>query len=155
MLRRDAGLTLVEILVVIFVMGLVSAVAVMTLPARETPYERAVREVQSALRDAQDRAVLTGEVIGVQPTEHGLDLLSWTGEEWLPLRADRLSLPDGVRLEVVGAEDDRRDHDEIPQRIVFNPLGATQPVHLAVTWRTYAQRLTLMPDGEVVHGASS
>ena len=155
MLRRDAGLSLVEILVVIFVMGLVSAVAVMTLPARETPYERAVRDVETTLRDAQDRAVLTGEVIGVQPGPARLDLVSWTGQEWLPVRAGALSLPDGVALEVVPAEDNGRRREDIPQRIIFNPLGAAEPVHVAVTWRTYAERLTLMPDGEVVRGPTS
>lgn len=148
---RDAGMTLVEVMLVIFIMGLVTSVAVMTLPPRETQQERAVRKVETVLRDAQDRSVLTGEIIGIQPTENGIELVSWTGEEWLAIQRARLDLPDGVRLEVLPPDGALQSREDTPQRIIFNPLGRAEPINVAVNRRSWSQRLTLTPDGEVIH----
>jgi general secretion pathway protein H len=151
--RRDAGMTLVEVMMVIFIIGLATTVAVMTLPPRERPEARVLREVETALMQAQDRAVLTGEVIGLQQTEAGFELLSWTGEEWLPLQGGTLRLPDGVDVEILPPDDQRRTGQAAPERIVFNPLGRAEPVTLAVSWQGWSERVELNPDGEVANDA--
>lgn len=147
---KEAGLTLVEVMMVVFIIGLAASVAIMTLPARETVAERTVRHVKQALQDAHDRSVLTGEVIGLHPVEGGLRIVSWTGTEWLPSRRGDISLPQDVRVELIAPQERGRARREAPEQIVFNPLGLAEPVLLDVSWRTYSHRLTLMPDGEVV-----
>ena len=51
--RRDAGMTLVEVMMVIFIIGLATTVAVMTLPPRERPEARVLREVEAAHEKCQ------------------------------------------------------------------------------------------------------
>lgn len=153
LIRRDAGMTLVEVMMVIFIIGLATTVAVMTLPPRERPEARVLREVEAALMQAQDRAVLTGEVIGLQQTETGFELLSWTGEEWLELPGGSLRMPDGVDVEILPPEDERRTGQAALERIVFNPLGRAEPIAIAVSWQGWSQRIELNSDGEVANDA--
>ena len=148
--RSEAGLTLVEVMMVVFIIGLAASVAIMTLPPRESAAERGVREIRQALQDAHDRSVLTGEVIGLHPVEGGLKLVSWTGTEWLPAPRGDIRLPDDVRVELLAPEDRRGPRQDAPEQIVFNPLGPAEPVLLDVSWRTVSYRLTLLPDGDVV-----
>lgn len=151
--RRDAGMTLVEVMMVIFIIGLATTVAVITLPPREAAEARMLRQVETALGQAQDRAVLTGEVIGLQQTKVGFELLSWTGEEWLPLQGGLLRLPADVEVEILPPEDQRRNGQDAPARIVFNPLGRAEPITLSVSWRGWSERIALNTDGEVADNA--
>ena len=151
--RRDAGMTLVEVMMVIFIIGLATTVAVITLPPREAAEARMLRQVETALGQAQDRAVLTGEVIGLQQTEAGFELLSWTGEEWLLLQGGLLRLPADVEVEILPPEDQRRNGRDAPARIVFNPLGRAEPITLSVSWRGWSERIALNTDGEVADNA--
>jgi hypothetical protein len=137
-------------MMVVFIIGLAASVAVMTLPARETTGDRALREVRQALQDAHDRSVLTGEVIGLHPTETGLTVVSWTGQEWLPVRGGDIALPEDVRLTLLPPETPGRRREEAPERIIFNPLGAADSIELGVSWRSMSHRLAVTPDGEVV-----
>lgn len=154
-LRADTGMTLVEVLVVIFIMGLVSAVAVMTMPQRPGPYERAVRDVRQALEAANDRSILTGEVIGLHPTERGFDVVGWTGEEWLPLPQSGFTLPRDVRLTILAPEGETRGRKKELDRIVFNPLGSTEPVLLELSHGVQSHRLELTPEGSVIDAKAS
>ena len=147
---RQSGLTLVEVMVVVFVIGLVTSIAVLTLPSRDNAGERALKVVRQALQDAHDRSVLTGEVIGLHLTETGFRLVSWTGDEWLPIRRGNISFPRDVRVELLAADETGAQSRKPPERIIFNPLGLAEPVQLSVSWRAFSQELTLTPDGDLV-----
>ena len=60
--RHDQGFTLVEVLVVMALMGLMMAIAVSGWAswARASEQQGTAREIQSALRDAQQHAVMEG-----------------------------------------------------------------------------------------------
>lgn len=148
--HREAGLTLVEVMMVVFIIGLASAVAVMTLPERESEGERAVREVRQVLQGVRDRSVLTGEVTGLYPTDTGLRIVSWTGTEWMAAPRGDIQLPQDVRVELLPPEVNGRAGREAPEQIIFNPLGLAEPVRLSVSWRSLSRELTLTPEGDVV-----
>ena len=48
-------MTLVEVMLVVFIVGLVAGVAVMTLPDRPAPHERALRDLGQAVREHASR----------------------------------------------------------------------------------------------------
>lgn len=153
--RNDTGMTLVEVLMVVFIAGLVAGVAVLTLPDRQSPHEKAVQKIRTALQDAQDRAVLTGEVIGLRPLEGRVEVLSWTGVEWQPSAHSRIALPENVRLEIRSktqrGEDAPRAGD--PPFLIFNPLGVTEPVQVDVVQGALIHSLEITADGGVVDAA--
>ncbi len=65
--RRPAGFTLAEIVVVVLIVAILSAVLVPQLRSTDpTRVEYAAREIMTALAFARDRAVLSGEPHGVR-----------------------------------------------------------------------------------------
>lgn len=148
-LRPDAGMTLVEVLMVVFIAGLVAGVAVMTLPQRESAHEKAVREVRQTVRDLRDRSLITGEVLGLAVTAQGLEVQRWTGESWeTAARPLRLGGDVHITARPVGGRQtsDREDEEVL---LVFNPLGTSDPVLLEVGTGPQRATLRLTPEGEV------
>lgn len=149
--RHDAGMTLVEVLLVVFIMGLIAGVAVMTLPSRDTPQEKALQTVRTAIEDVRDRAVLTGEVLGLRLGPGGFELVSWTGEEWLPTRVQPvMRLPQAVRISFAPLEGKRGLEKDRPMALVFNPLGVNEPIRLEISMGPETDLLEITPEGEVV-----
>ncbi|MEQ9315404.1 MAG: prepilin-type N-terminal cleavage/methylation domain-containing protein [Henriciella sp.] len=143
------GFTLVEVLLVVFIMGLVTTVAVMTLPERQDPYERALSEVQGTVDAIRDRSIMTGEVLGIAIREDRLEVVNWTGNEWQPVARQSFHLPANAKLEIVREKGDRRGEDA-PSVIVFNPLGVTEPVRLDLRAGPLTFALRLTEDGRLV-----
>jgi prepilin-type N-terminal cleavage/methylation domain-containing protein len=99
---RSAGMTLVESLVVMALLGTAVAIGAAYLRPMEAPVERAADELQALLRGARARAVATTSAHRVRPETNGAILgehapscaaTSWTAEPGLDL-----ALPDLVTL---------------------------------------------------------
>ncbi|WP_300393124.1 GspH/FimT family pseudopilin [Henriciella sp.] len=151
-LSRQAGMTLVEVMIVVFIVGLVAGVAVMTIPERESPREKAVRELGQAVRDIQDQAILTGDTLALRATDGAVTLLRWDGYEWQATRRNVLELPDGVSVQLVRPDESRAPEDHGGRMLVFDPLGVTEPANLIVSYGAFQKTLLINPGGEVSLG---
>ncbi len=140
---------------VVFIAGLVAGVAVLTLPDRQGPYEKAIGTIRTALQDAQDRSVLTGEIIGLKPAEGRIEILGWTGTEWQPASAAFVRLPENVRIEINRENDDNRDTEQKSTQpaLVFNPLGMGEPVSVDVVFGALVHSLEITAEGDVIDAA--
>ncbi|WP_143435666.1 prepilin-type N-terminal cleavage/methylation domain-containing protein [Henriciella aquimarina] len=147
---RQSGMTLVEVLLVVFIMALVAGFAVMTLPARDSSGDRAVRKVRMMVQTLSDRSLLTGEVVALQAGERGLEALQWTGETWQPMALAPLSLPDGMHVEIRSAEAGPRRLREKQAMLVINPLGEMRAARFEIIGDEATRTLSLTPDGKVV-----
>lgn len=152
--QAQKGMTLVEVLLVVFIMGLVTTVAVMTLPERQDPYERALGQVQDTVDAIRDRSIMTGEVLGIAVNEDRLDVVNWTGSEWQPVARQGFRLPANAELEIVREKGERRSDDE-PSVIIFNPLGVTEPVRLDLRAGPLTFALRLTEEGKLVQADAS
>jgi type II secretion system protein H len=147
--RREAGLTLVEVLMVVFIIGLVTGVAVMTLPERQDPYKKALADVQDTIDAIRDRSIMTGEVLGLSIDDNRIAVVSWTGTEWQPTGRAAFNLPAHAELEIVRERADTGGAD-VPSVIIFNPLGVTEPVRLDLHAGPMTFALRLNENGELV-----
>ena len=149
-ISRQAGMTLVEVMLVVFIVGLVAGVAVMTLPDRATPREKAVAGLERSIREIRDMSVLTGDTMALRSTDGSISLMRWDGYDWQETGRSVARLPDGVQVRLARPGD--RDRSERPQdsrMLVFDPLGVSEPASLVVTYRGFERTLSILPDGEV------
>lgn len=148
-LPRQSGMTLVEVLLVVFIVGLVAGIAVMTLPERTTPREKAVADLERSLRDIRDMSVLTGDTMALRSADGAISLMRWDGYEWKETGRSLANLPDGVQVRLAAADDRRRPDPQESRMLVFDPLGVSEPASLIVTYRGFERTLSIGADGEV------
>ena len=151
---KQAGMTLVEVMLVVFIVGLVAGVAVMTLPDRPDPQERAVRDLGQAVREVQDMAVLTGDALAISAVDGKVSLVRWDGFDWQPAGRDLASLPQGVSVRLVRPGETGRDNERGERLLVFDPLGVSEPADIIVSAGAFERTLHITPDGEVRDGQS-
>jgi len=86
-LRRQAqrGLTLVEVLVVVLILGLMAGVVVMTLPSDEDTAKAEAFRFASQVRVAQELAITRGQIVGLRTDSGGYDFLVYSANGWQPL----------------------------------------------------------------------
>lgn len=151
---KQAGMTLVEVMLVVFIVGLVAGVAVMTLPDRPGPHERAMRDLGQAVREVQDMAVLTGDALAISAVDGKVSLVRWDGYDWQPAGRDLTSLPPGVSVRLARPGEDRRVNEKSERLLVFDPLGVSEPADIIVSAGAFERTLHITPDGEVRDGRS-
>ncbi|MEM7005239.1 MAG: prepilin-type N-terminal cleavage/methylation domain-containing protein [Pseudomonadota bacterium] len=117
MRHEEQGFTLVEVLLVVFIIGLSAGLVVMTLPEGPARLERETQRVEAALQQLEDLTVLTGQVHGVEFVEQGFEVVRRVEGGWQPDRALGLDLRSPIEFLV----DSRRNENE-PQ-LYFDPAG--------------------------------
>lgn len=146
--RSEAGFTLVEVMTVVFIIGLTSGLVLLTMPERAPPSERVADAFARDVRQASDRAILTGRVQAIDLVEDGYRPVEWRDDSWVSLarprglsrRGLRLTLRDGQRVD---------DEEELLPELVFDPTGVNDPVELEFRMDGDRFILNIAADGEV------
>ena len=97
------GFTLLEIMLVIFLIGLASAGVVQTFASRsEPPAKKAAQDFLSRFEQLKDKAVTEGLAVGVLIEPSGYQFMQRRHGQWLPVSATRLSaqvtVPEQVQM---------------------------------------------------------
>jgi general secretion pathway protein H len=129
----EAGLTLIEVLVALAIMGVMTGMTVLTLDRldRGGRAEAEAMRLADRLRLASDQALLSGGVLALAWSARGYRFLHWDAvagawqESPLPLLGAPHRLPSALRLERAGSEDNP------PVLISFDP--PQPPVRLQVS----------------------
>ena len=106
--RPNGGFTLIEILVVVFIAGVLLSVAVLSLGALgdDRDVEREGRRIQSLIQLAGDEAELQGRDFGVEFLRQGYRFVEYDPlfEQWSEIIGDEVlrprSLPEGYEVEL-------------------------------------------------------
>lgn len=142
-------MTLVEVLTVIFIVGLASGLVVLTLPDRPDAAEKRVDRFALDVKQVADRAILTGQVQGIAFSDDGYTLVQWDGDTWSDRRS-RKTGEDNLELRVLRREDDRGD---TRPDLIFDPTGVNDPVDLEMTVNAKRFRLLIDANGDVLRDA--
>lgn len=102
----EAGISILEVLVVIAILGLSITVAAVTLEPLETPLEASVTLTEGFFREARLGAIATTSAHRVQPDDaYRLGVqqaTSCSGPTWTTVPDMKLNLPEGVTLTDTG-----------------------------------------------------
>lgn len=127
----EKGFTMVELLVVLIIMGMLSAAVVLTLPRQDDTLDAAAQSLAARLHLAGEDSVLSNTMIEVRFGEGGSRFHRWRDGRWQDIAA--YSLPGDVTLASPG-----------PLR--FDPLGGVEPAML--TLERHGERRFIHIDGQ-------
>ncbi|NQY96126.1 MAG: type II transport protein GspH [Henriciella sp.] len=139
-------MTLVEVMMVLFIIGLTAGIVTLTLPQRPTDEQASAQAFATVLRDAQEQAIFAGQPLGLKLSEQGYTLVQWRRDGWRPA-ARTETLPRAMDLTFETAEG--RPRPEGWPELIFDPTGIVQPAEFQLRARGVRIDITLLESGEV------
>jgi general secretion pathway protein H len=133
--ERDAGFTLVELMVAIVIVGLAGAAVVLTMPDPRPPLSAEAERFAARLVRAREEAILTNRLVDVAVTPEGYGFRRLERGEWSPL--DGRTFADEAWSEGVSA---RLVTESGRAGVRFDPTGGAE-----------AGRLTLRREARSIH----
>lgn len=147
--NRRNGFSLVEMMVVLFVMGVLAGAAVLMLPGDADRLRREAERFAARVSAARDEAITGGMPVAVVVSEAGYYFEQRQGGAWAPAEGRGLSLTDWsegtlVSVAVPGGQTGGR------ARVVFDSVGlASSELRLRIARGKTARVVTLARDGTV------
>lgn len=156
-MKRDAGFTLIEILVVLFIVSIMSGIVVAHLPrmSRTGDLDTEARRLQQLLGMAKQDALLEADEYGFKPEHTGYEFFVYNDEaqKWKPLTKrpfQQRQLEDDLVLDAT-VEDSplklENNNGKSAPPILLLSSGETTPFHLTISMPSTGKSRTLVADG--------
>lgn len=146
-ITKELGFTLVEILVVLFVMALTTSVVILSVEPPKSPLEKQAQLLTGQLNALAQDGLISGSVTAAGFSEDGYALYSFENSEW----AERASgeWQDSYRLSFSRANKKLDMPKETDPIIMFQPTGLSTPFELSLSDRDAKYTLASAGDGRV------
>lgn len=118
--RRQAGFSLVEVLVAMFILALASAIVVMTIPRSKQGLDVEVQRFEDLLDRISARAIVSGQTLALRVEPDGYRVYARIANRWAETGMERIVLSGAVRIDV--PESRGTADDPLPQ-IVADSVG--------------------------------
>ncbi|WP_341197781.1 prepilin-type N-terminal cleavage/methylation domain-containing protein [Hyphomonas chukchiensis] len=153
-LPHDAGMSLIEVLVAVFIMALAAGMVAMTMRAPADPLEEAAARLERDITSAMDLALVTGAPQGLKLTDEGYQLVTWRNQAWLPAAGGKVSFARNVAFDRSRAPPQRSGNgpgspNEAPPEVILDTTGTAQADPLILERDNQTIELTIAPDGKV------
>lgn len=123
----DAGVSLIEALITLAIIGMIAGMVVLAAPAPDRPLRNAAERLAARLSYAGDQSVITNRTFALQVRDGGYEFLRLEADGWREARDDaafRFTVfPDGIDMKV----EDLRDSRQPVHAAEFTPIGDVTP----------------------------
>ncbi|MCI5048486.1 MAG: prepilin-type N-terminal cleavage/methylation domain-containing protein [Aquisalinus sp.] len=154
---QQSGLTLVEILVALAIVGLLASVVVLTLPAEKSETRQQAFELGRQMKAAYELSVTKGQLVALEITETGYNFRIYGREGWQALTvpgsrpedllSDRETLfdlsgadlikpgtaGDNSRSASLFTDEPERESTVMTPDIIWQPTGEVMPAEIRLT----------------------
>jgi prepilin-type N-terminal cleavage/methylation domain-containing protein len=146
----DAGMTLTEVLVAVFIMALAAGMVTMTLRPRADPLVEAASRLEQDVGAALDLALVTGIPQGLMVTDNGYQRVSWTNRNWVSAPGGAVSFSRNVAFDARRKLSLISPDTDVPQPdIVLDTTGTVQSEPLKLVRGRETIDLDIAPNGDV------
>lgn len=152
-------MTLIEVMAVVFIIGLTGTLVLLTVPNRQLPERTLVQSLQDQLQMVLEEAVLVGAPRGLDVEANGtITAYAYRRAEWLPVRS---IMPTSDDLEIIIREHPRAanrsrqtgraptDVAPVAPRFVAEPIGVSSGIELEIIGEQERYFLSVGEDGVV------
>jgi general secretion pathway protein H len=140
--RKQAGFTLVELMIVLAIIGMMSAVVVLAIPDPRGSLVQEAERFAARAKAAQERAVMDARATSVRVTSAGYGFDRRERAGWRAMAPDQ-SWTEGTAVAL--AEDGAR--------IVFDSTGMSEPAQLVLRREDEQVTIDIRYDGSIHVGA--
>jgi general secretion pathway protein H len=159
-MMRNAGYTLIEILVVLFILGIVTSVALLSINQNDNKQmESFANEVTQLMTLAEEQAMLEPKVLGLSMGEHTFQFASLQSgkngkkNSWLPMQdviLGKHTIPRNMQMGVaLGNGSLKTDqHDSFAPQIIISMNGGITPFAIYVGKKGQKPRYVITGDGD-------
>lgn len=149
---RQTGLSLVEVLVTMSIIGVATSLIVLTT----FPVDRATAEadkLRNILERTAETSRMTGHLYGlIIEDETSYSIVSWQAGEWKTAPYGKYNLPNGTTLEKDKSPSPSRSEESINPDIIFDPLGHTTRAKLTLSSEKTATHFYIQNNGSIEIG---
>ncbi|WP_373004322.1 prepilin-type N-terminal cleavage/methylation domain-containing protein [Hyphomonas sp.] len=147
----EAGMTLTEVLVAVFIMALAAGMVTMTMRPKADPLAEAATRLEHDVTSALDLALVTGVPQGLSITEDGYQRFSWQNQVWTPAPGRAVTFARNVTFDTPRTPSRTvSDTVTIVPNVVLDTTGTVQGEPLTLIHGRETITLTIAPNGQVM-----
>ncbi|MGV6801439.1 MAG: type II secretion system minor pseudopilin GspH [bacterium] len=168
--KFQAGLSLVEVLTVLVILGFASVLVVMAFPTQKSPAQLAALKFATTLKAYTEQAIIKGEVWGVKLAPDQYQFLPYLNHQWkndielnytleqdnVVIISDFFSQADAqlqsridTRFKLNRQQNTTDDFQEVVPDVILLPSGQCQPALIQFSDGKERWQVTLTSDGDV------
>lgn len=144
----DAGFSLTEVLMAVFIISLASTFVVLAGPKRTPPIIKQGQAMRLAMEDASEQAMVSGQPISIQIERSAYSTHIWNGEKW-QLTGKTVKFPQDIIADIQGSSSISEASGPAISEVVFDPTGISKRSVVILSDNRTDIALVVTEDGSV------
>lgn len=145
--QHQAGISLVEVLVAVFIVGLMSSLVIITLPKSAPPEREFATSLQNVIRDSIERSIISGAPVAIDVRNNLIQVSDWRNSKWNFENAPRVRIDGKIVTQQIEPYDPYKEEAE--PELICDPTGLVSPAIFSVTGKSERWNVIVTEAGEV------